>query len=101
MTLPRGRFVEYLPESGSADDDVPMVSPQPPELRALDEEGLRRLHARVMRAVFNANGLRRMGLGSGVLNPIQAEMRRRGLEADYWSMAHKLRSDAAFHSELN
>jgi hypothetical protein len=54
-----------------------------------------------MRAVFNANGLRRMGLGSGVLNPIEAEMRRRGLEADYWSMEHKLRSDAAFLSELN
>ena len=94
-------FRSHLPESGSPEDDVPMVNPRQSELRALDEEGLRRLHARAMRAVFNANGLRRMGLGSGVLNPIQAEMRRRGLEADYWSLAHKRRSDAAFRSELN
>jgi hypothetical protein len=36
-----------------------------------------------------------------VLNPIEAEMRRRGLEADYWSMEHKRRSDAAFRAELN
>jgi hypothetical protein len=101
MKVPRDRFVEYLGESGSPDDEVRMVSPRESELKALDEVGLRRLHARVLRAVFMANGLRRMGLGSGVLKPIEAEMRRRRLEADYWSMAHKLRSDAAFLSELN
>ena len=71
------------------------------ETEDLDEEGLRCAHARVMRAVFNANGPRRMGLGVGVLTPIEAEMRRRGLAADYWSMEHKRRSDAAFRSELN
>jgi hypothetical protein len=42
-----------------------------------------------------------MGLGAGVLRPIEAEMRRRGLEADYWSMEHWRRSNAAFRSELN
>ena len=88
-------------EAERLDDDVPMVSPRQSDLRSLDEQGLRRLHARVMRAVFNANGPRRMGLGSGVLMPIEAEIRRRGLEADYWSMEHKLRSDAAFRAELN
>jgi len=82
-------------------DDVPMVSVPASELRSLDDEGLRRRHARVMRAVFNNNGPRRMGLGVGVLTPIEAEMRRRGLEADYWSMEHKRRSDAALLSELN
>ena len=79
--------------------DVPMVSPRQSDFRSLDEQGLRRFHARVMRAVFNANGPRRMGLGVGVLKPIEAEIRRRGLEADYWSMEHKLRSDAAFRAE--
>jgi hypothetical protein len=88
-------------EAERPDDDMPMVSPRPSELRNLDEAGLRRANARVMRAVFNANGLRRMGLGAGVLTPIEVEMRRRGLEADYWSMEHKLRSDAAFRAELN
>ena len=84
-----------------ADDEVRMIRPRQSDLLSLDEEGLRRLHARVMCAVFNANGPRRMGLGSGVLNPIEAEMRRRGLEADYWSTEHWRRSNAAFLSELN
>lgn len=82
-------------------DDVHMVSPRQSDLTNLDETGLRRLHARVMRAVFNANGPRRMGLGVGVLKPIEVEMKRRGLSADYWSMEHRRRSDAAFLSELN
>ena len=94
-------WIDYVPEPESPDDDVRMCNPQQSELRGLDEDDLRRLHAHVLRAVFNANGPRRMGLGSGVLGPIEAEMRRRGLEADYWSMAHKRRSDAAFRSELN
>ena len=88
-------------ETECADGDLPMVPVSPSTLTSLDEAGLRRVHARVMRAVFNANGLRRMGLGVGVLKPIEVEMRRRGLEADYWSMEHKRRSDAAFRSELN
>ena len=55
-----------------------------------------------MREMFAATtGPRRMGLGGCLLKPIEAEMRRRGLEADYWSMEHKRRSDAAFRSELN
>lgn len=81
--------------------DVSLTWIRLPDLTYLDEEDLRRAHARAMRAVFNANGLRRMGLGSGVLSPMEAEMRRRGLEADYWSMEHRRRSDAAFRSELN
>ena len=82
-------------------DDVRMVGPRESDLRSLDEGGLRRLHARVMRAVFNANGPHRMGLGAGTLTPIETEMRRRGLEADYWSPEHRRRSDAAFRLELN
>jgi hypothetical protein len=82
-------------------DEVHLISPRQSELTNLDEAGLRRLHALVMRAVFNTNGPSRMGLGVGVLQPIEAEMRRRGLEADYWSMEHKQRSDAALLSELN
>jgi len=88
-------------EADCADHELHMISPRQSELRALDEAGLRRLHARVMRAVFNANGLRRMGLGAGVLRPIEAEMWRRGLEADYWSMEHWRRSNAAFLAEQN
>jgi len=42
-----------------------------------------------------------MGLASGVLKPVETEMRRRGLAADYWSMEHKRRSDSAFRSELD
>jgi hypothetical protein len=88
-------------EAERADDEVRMVSPRQADLRNLDEAGLRRLHARVLRAVFNANGPRRMGLGAGVLRPIEAEMRRRALEADYWSAYHRRRSDKAIRSELN
>ena len=88
-------------EAECEDDEVHMISPRQSDLRSLDEEGLRRLHARVMRAVFNANGPRRMGLGVGVLKPIEVEMKRRGLEADYWNMDHRRRSNAAFRSEFN
>ena len=101
MKVPRDRYVEYVPPCEPPDDHVHMCRPPQSELSGLDVEGLRRLHARVLRAVFNANGPRRMGLGVGVLKPIEAEMRRRGLEADYWSMEHRRRSDAAFRSELN
>ena len=100
MKSPGDRWIDYVPETEPPDDDVRMVRPQESELRSLDEARLRRLHARVMRAVFNANGPRRMGLGSGVLDPIEAEMKRRGFEADYWSMEHKRRSDEAFRAKL-
>ena len=81
--------------------DVSMAWVRLPDLTDLDEEELRRAHLHALSEVFNANGPRRMGLGVGVLTPIEAEMRQRGLEADYWSMEHKRRSDAAFRSELN
>ena len=101
MKLPRHRWIEYMPECGPRSDDVRMCSPRPSELRALNEDSLRRLHARVLRAVFAANGLRRMGLGSGVLNPIEAEMRRRGLQAIFWSGELRARSDAASRAGEN
>jgi hypothetical protein len=101
MTAPWDRWVEYVPDVEPPDEGVRMCRPRESHLKGLDEAGLRRLHARVLRAVFNANGPRRMGLGVGVLKPIEAEMRRRGLEGDYWSMEHKRRSDAAFRSELS
>ena len=101
MKVPSDRWIDYVPPCDPPDDDVPLCRPRQSDLAGLDEENLRSLHARVMRAVFHANGPRRMGLGVGVLKPIEAEMRRRGLEADYWSMEHKRRSDAAFRLELN
>lgn len=101
MKLPRDRWVEYVPECGPPGDDVRMCGPRQSELRALDEDGLRRLHARVLRAVFAADGPRRMGLGSGVLNPIEAEMRRRGLQAIFWSGELCARSNAASRAEEN
>jgi hypothetical protein len=101
MKLPRDRWIEYVPECGPPGDDVPMCRPRQSELRALDEDGLRRLHARVLRAVFAANGPRRMGLGSGVLKPIEAEMRRRGLQAIFWSGELRARSDAASRAGEN
>jgi len=101
MTVPWDRWIERVPGVEPPDEGVPMCTPQESLLGGLDEHGLRCLHARVMRAVFNANGPRRMGLASGVLKPVEAEMRRRGLAADYWSMEHKRRSDSAFRSELD
>ena len=50
----------------------------------------------MMQKVFDSNGPERMVLGVGLLNPIEGEMRRRGLEADYWSTEHRLRGDLAF-----
>lgn len=98
---PWWRLSDVVPESERPDDDMPMRHVSPSELEPLSDEELRRDHARVMRAVFAANGPRRMGLGGGMLKPIEAEMRRRGLEADYWSMEHWRRSNSAFRSELN
>jgi hypothetical protein len=34
-------------------------------------------------------------LDSGLLSPIEEEMRRRGMQADYWSKEHRLLSDLA------
>ena len=78
---------------------IPMRRDWLPDLASIDEKGLRRVHVRVMREVFRANGLRRMGLGVIVLKPVEAEMRLRGLEADYWSHEHWLRSNEAFRAE--
>ena len=93
------------PGEGSGEDeeapDVPMISPRESALRSLDERELRERHVRVMRAVFAASGPHRMGLGVGVLKPIEAEMRRRGLKADYWSAEHQRRSNAAFRAGSN
>jgi hypothetical protein len=82
--------------------DLPITRVWLPDLASVDDKRLRRLHLRVMREMFAATtGPRRMGLGGCLLKPIEAEMRRRGLEADFWSMEHKRRSDAASGSELN
>jgi hypothetical protein len=72
-----------------------------PDLKQLDVRELRRVHLHAMREVFAANGPARMGVGTRVLDPIEAEMRRRGLEACYWSMEQWRRSNQAFRSELN
>jgi hypothetical protein len=101
VTAPWDRWVEYVPDVEPPDEGVPMRSPQESLLRGLDEDGLRRLHARVLRAVFAANGPRRMGLGSGVLKPIEAELRRRGLQAIFWSGELCARSNAASRAGEN
>jgi hypothetical protein len=67
-----------------------------PHLETVDDASLRRAHVCIMEAAFASNGLERMGIGSGVLNPIEEEMRRRGMQADCWSRKQKLRSDLAF-----
>ena len=85
-----GREVELEGVLGHA-----LVWLTPLDLGAADERELRRPHAHVMREVFASNGLERMALGTRLLSPIEEEMRRRGLEADYWSTEHKLRSDLA------
>ena len=64
-------------------------------LRAVDDDALRKEHARVMLRVFDSNGIERMILGDGLLSPIEEEMRRRGMQADYWSKEHRLLSDLA------
>lgn len=65
-------------------------------LEIVDKASLRRAHTWVMKRVFASNGPVRMGMGITALKPIEEEMRRRGMEADYWSIKHKLRSDLAF-----
>lgn len=67
-----------------------------PDLQMVDDAALRRAHAHVFDQVFRCNGIERMAIGVRVLAPIQKEMKRRGMKADYWSMGHKLRSDLAF-----
>jgi hypothetical protein len=67
-----------------------------PDLQLVDDAALRRAHAHVFDQVFRCNGIDRMAIGVRVLTPIQEETQRRGMEADYWSMEHKLRSDLAY-----
>ena len=81
--------------------DVSMAWVRLPDLTDLDEEELRRAHLHALSEVFDATGPRRMGLGASLLTPVEAEMRQRGLEADYWSMEHLRRSHEAFGSRLN
>jgi len=64
-------------------------------LGTVDDATLRKEHARVMQRVFDSNGIERMVLGVGLLSPVEGEMRRRGIQADYWSTEHRLRSDLA------
>jgi hypothetical protein len=64
-------------------------------LRTVGDATLRKEDARVMQRVFDSNGIERMVLGVGLLSPIEGEMRRRGIQADYWSTGHRLRSDLA------
>ena len=66
-----------------------------PDLQLVDDDALRRAHAHVFEQVFRSNGIDRMVIGTGVLKPIENEIRRRGMDADHWSMEHKLRSDLA------
>jgi hypothetical protein len=65
-------------------------------LRQVDDAVLSAEHERVFQKVFDSNGLERMVLGVGLLKPIEAEMRRRGLEAEFWTDEHRQRSDEAF-----
>ena len=64
-----------------------------PDLQTIDEAALRKAHTHVFQQVFNSNGIERMGVGGHVLNPLEQEMKRRGMHADYWSKEHELRSD--------
>lgn len=72
-----------------------------PNLTSVDELELRRPYLHAMRELFAANGPARMAIGGRVLKPLEAEMRRRSLEADYWTMEHWRRSNAAFDAKLN
>ena len=67
-----------------------------PDLSSVDDSSLRCAHDHVMRQVFEANGPVKIGISIRVLRPIEQEMRRRGMQADYWSMEHTLRSNLAF-----
>lgn len=66
-----------------------------PDLQTIDEAALRKAHTHVLQQVFDSNGIERMSVGGHVLEPLEQEMKRRGIQADYWSREHKLRSDLA------
>jgi hypothetical protein len=82
--------------------DMAITRSSLPDLASVGEKRLRQLHLRVIREMYAATtGPRRMGLGGWLLTPIEAEMKRRGLTADFWSMEHKRRSDDAYQAEQN
>ena len=62
-----------------------------PDLTVVPEDDLRRSHKHAKGQVWEASGPHRMGAGHVVLNPIEAEMKRRGLKATYWAEERMLR----------
>ena len=62
-----------------------------PDLTSVPEDDLRRSHKHAKRQIWEASGPHRMGAGHVVLNPIEAEMRRRGLKATFWAEERTLR----------
>lgn len=62
-----------------------------PDLATVPDDELRRCHRHVKRELWKATGPRRMGGGIVVLNPLEAEMRRRGLKAVYWARERRIR----------
>lgn len=90
-------------EGPGAEDDVAPARQRALQLRDLNEVELRQAHLRAMRRVFHAgeSGPACMGMHASLLKPVEAEMRRRGLEAGYWSARHRSRQAAASWSALN
>jgi hypothetical protein len=72
-----------------------------PDLAQVLDRELLRDQRHVLAEVFAANGRARMAAGVRVLDPLQKEMRRRGLKALYWTMETKERSDRAFRADDN
>jgi len=88
-------------EGPGREDDVPPPRQGLPSLRGLDEARLRQAHLCAMRRVFHATGPACIGMRATLLEPVEAEMRRRGLEAGYWSSLDRSHRAAAFRSGLN
>lgn len=70
----------------------------PVDLGSSTDAELRRAHDHVMHELYEVSpiGPMRMGIRARVLKPIEKEMRRRGLDADYWSAEHSRRSALPF-----
>ncbi len=62
-----------------------------PDLTAVPEDDLRRCHTHAKREIWDSSGPHRMVAGIKVLDPIEAEMKRRGLKAVYWREERALR----------
>jgi hypothetical protein len=67
------------------------MSVELPDLTVVPEDDLRRSHRHAKRQLWEASGPHRMGGGHVVLDPIEAEMKRRGLKAVYWAEERMLR----------